>query len=190
MYDTRNPQHDFDYDLILSFSQGKPTFRIPELGLMAGGNDLESAYREIARLKQEYLDKARATDRLDTLPLPGRIAAARIAAKGYESAPGTTRSALQLFLIKLGVVYASIFILIGVAVFAVRPAIHVKTGRTFWTNVGNSLHRTAVSEGMPADAQAQVLADIKVLVARYKPFIDEMRPLFSDPAAKPATDQK
>jgi hypothetical protein len=190
MHDTRNPRHDFDYDLILSFADGKPVFRIFELGLMAGGDDVESAYREIVRLKSDFLEKARASDLLDTLPLPGRQAGARDAAAVREPAPTATKSSLQLFLIKLGIVYASIFILIGVAVFAVRPAIHVKSGRAFWSNVGNSLHRAAVSEGMPADAQAQVLADIKVLVARYKPFIDEVRPLFSDPSAQRATDQK
>jgi hypothetical protein len=161
---------------------------------MATGTDLEGAFQQISRLKQEHLEKARASDLLDTLPPPsGRstIAAGRAATQaGAAPGPVSMKADILSFSIKLGIVYVSVMILIGVAVLAIRPAVHGATGKHFWAKAADDLHRSATSEGMPPENQARVLADIRTLVARYRPFIDELRPLFSDQTPKPGPDPK
>jgi hypothetical protein len=191
MYDTRNAQHDFDYELILTFPGGKPTFQISELGLIATGTDIDSTFREISRLKQDCLDKAKAADLLDTLPRPGRrrtggmeTGAAPIAASM------TVRGDIPSFLIKVGIVCAVVVILLGAAGLAVRSSLHVPVGKAFWSKAEEGLHRAATGEGMSPEVQARTLADIRTLVARYKPFVDELKPLFADQQPKPGSDSK
>lgn len=189
MYDTRNPRHDFEYELVLSFANAKPVFRIIELGLVASGEDVESAFQEISRLKQEYLAKARAADLLDTLPVPGRRGAGATAV-GPAAGSTTLKPDFVSFLIKLSIVYASALLLLGLVALAIRPMLHVPVGKAFWAQAQEQLHRAAQSDGTKPEVLAQVRADLHLLVTRYKPIIDELRPLFADSAAKPSPDAK
>lgn len=189
MYDTKNPNHDFNYEYVLSFANGMPAFRIVELGLIATAADVEGAFREMTRLKQEYLDKARAADLLDTLPRPSRHAGG-VAASAVISGTTVLKGDIPTFLIKLGIVCAVFVIVIGGIGIAVRSSLHVPVGKKFWTMATDELHRAAEGNGMNAEVQSRVQADIHTLVARYKPIVDELRPLFSDPAPKPNVDQK
>ena len=186
MYDTRNPQHDFDYELVLSSAEGKPVFRIPELGLTGTGADIEAAFLEISRLKRDYLEKARAADLLDTLPVPGSRSG------GAAATGGTTviRGDIPSFLIKLGIVCLVFVLFVGSMGLALRSSIHIPVGKAFWTNAETQLHRMAQGDGVNPQALAQVQADLRVVVTRYKPIFDELRPLFSDTAAKPTPDTK
>src|SRR5579871_2241908 len=140
MYDTRNPKHDFNYEMLLSVAGGKATIRIEELGLIASGTSVDAAYAEIERLKREYLDKARAADLLDTLPVPGRRTGTRpVAMTGTTTIKGDIPS----FLIKFAIVMATIVILLGAAGIAIRSSLHMQTGKAFWTKAQEQLHKAA-----------------------------------------------
>jgi hypothetical protein len=190
MYDVRNPQRDFNYEAILSFNDGRPTLRVPALGLIASGATLEAAHAEMERLKAEYLEKARAADLLDTLPPPTRIEGGRASATAAATGATIVKGDLRSFLAKLAIVCVVVVALFGAASVAIRSSLHVPVGKQFWAKAESELHRAAQGPGMSPEDQARAIADIRVLVARYKPFVDELRPLLSDQPPPPGAESK
>lgn len=183
MYDTRNPEHDFNYEAILSFSDAKPSFRIPALGIIACGDSVDAAYRELERLKAAHLDRAREADLLDTLPRPVRLEGAS-APQGQAAMArvGTTviREDLRTFAAKLGIVCLAIAILFGAFGLAIKSSVNIPVGKKFWAKAAAEIHRAALPDrGMDPAAQAALVADLHAVVAKYKPFVDAVEPLFA-----------
>ena len=66
------PEPDTDYPVFVTESDGGYDLRIRELLLVVRGPNLQKAYEELVRRKQEIIDSARAFGTLDELPEPKR----------------------------------------------------------------------------------------------------------------------
>jgi hypothetical protein len=66
------PESDMDYPVLVTERNGGYELRIRELLLVVRGPDLEQAYEELIKRKQEVIDSARAVGALDELPAPDR----------------------------------------------------------------------------------------------------------------------
>lgn len=63
-----------------------------------------------------------------------------------------------------------------------RTAANLKLegGAEFWRNVEDGLYRAADSANeIPAAKREKITAALRALVSRYKPYVDELRPLLS-----------
>ena len=57
--------------------------------------------------------------------------------------------------------------------------LHLKGGAEFWRGIQESLIKSASDSNAPsAEEQAKSLAALRVLVARFQPYVDEIRPVF------------
>jgi|HubBroStandDraft_6_1064221.scaffolds.fasta_scaffold935736_2 hypothetical protein len=65
------PQPDSNYSVRVAERAGGYDLRIRELFLRVRGPNLQQAYEELIRRKQEIIDWAQARDALDELPRPG-----------------------------------------------------------------------------------------------------------------------
>jgi hypothetical protein len=65
-------QADLDYAVFLKERRGVYELRIRELLLVVRGPDLQKAYEELMRRKQEIIDSARAFGTLDEVPTAER----------------------------------------------------------------------------------------------------------------------
>ncbi|MBN9089605.1 MAG: hypothetical protein J0J01_22050 [Reyranella sp.] len=65
-------QADLDYAVFLKEHRGVYELRIRELLLVVRGPDLQKAYEELMRRKQEIIESARAFGTLDEVPTPER----------------------------------------------------------------------------------------------------------------------
>lgn len=65
-------QADLDYAVFLKEHRGVYELRIRELLLVVRGPDLQKAYEELTRRKQEIIDSARAFGTLDEVPTAER----------------------------------------------------------------------------------------------------------------------
>jgi len=68
------PKNDTDYPVLVTERAGKFEVRIRELFLVVRGPDLQKAYEEVIRRKQEIVDSAHAFGTHDDLPQPERPA--------------------------------------------------------------------------------------------------------------------
>jgi hypothetical protein len=66
------PQTDMNYPILVTERDGGYELRIRELLLLVRGPDLQLAYDELIKRKQEVIDAARAVGALDELPPPDR----------------------------------------------------------------------------------------------------------------------
>ena len=97
---------------------------------------------------------------------------------------------LVLFAGKAAIV-ALIFVIAGI-LFASQIGTVVKRslpqgGSAFWAKIEDNLAKLAdPMTQMPAEKREKILADIRTIVARWRPFVAEIAPLFSDPTNPPA----
>ena len=66
------PQPDMNYPILVTERDGGYELRIRELLLIVRGPDLQLAYEELIKRKQEVIDAAGAVGALDELPPPDR----------------------------------------------------------------------------------------------------------------------
>ncbi len=173
-----------NYLAVLSGKDGAYRFHIRELGIIASGADVSAAHRELERKRQAVFDEFAAAGLTSELP-PPRLAtdeAAGIAAhKGFviRTLIVTAAALVIVFAATLGtrsVVTAGLESL----TFA-RGGIHLKLVEE---RMINALHRIADPRNeFSKEKQEKVIESLRVIVKRYRPFLNEVRPLFSVEAA-------
>jgi len=89
------PEPDLNYPVQVTERQGGYELRIRELLLVVRGPDLEKAYAELVKCKQEVIDAARAVGALEDLPPPDRPPLVDAAALGRPGLYGDIRVLLR-----------------------------------------------------------------------------------------------
>jgi len=159
-----------DYEVTLKTRKGKYYFYIRELQIPASGDTLDSAYKELMRKKDELIKELEETDSLDELPQPVSKPSAK---QGFDL------KNLGMFSLKtliVGLICGIILTFAGIELNTVVSKIGVM-------NPGNKLEEElyrAVDHEISPERQEKIIKSIRVIVKRLKPFVDEIKPLFSD----------
>lgn len=187
-----------DLEIVIK-KKGQTTFAsIPQLGLRAKGSDVGSALGALEMKKRELIEDF-SEEEIDALLGPALTAR-------QHATKISVRSDLRGFFIKTAIVIALIVCgVVAVSEIAgrkVEAAIsnarlvadrvrlvadqykNIKIGgHQFWTNVERQLDRLAdPANDMPQAQKEKLLADFRVLAARYRPFVAEIIGVFPPPA--------
>lgn len=172
------------YDAILRTRNGHYYLQIKELGLLVHGDDLASTYSELSRKRDALVKDFQDAGLLQELPIASSI--------GVSA--GTGRSLGQevgLFSLKMLMVAVTISVVVFVAVsqvaytaYKVADKVEVSIGelrKKPFKELERQLFMAADASNEPSpEKQEKVVQSLRVLVKRVKPYVDELRPLFSE----------
>lgn len=167
------------YVATLSHKGGSYSFHISELGIIASGPDVETAYRALQQKKQAVLDEFHAAGLSDELPIPS--AAAIVPAKNEYR--GFALRTLIVAVAALVVVSATMMGARSVITTTI-DAVKIKSGgihlKLLEDKLIATLHATADPRNeYSAEKRDKLIESLRTIVKRYKPFVDEVRPLIS-----------
>lgn len=172
-----------DLNVIIRRRGGRYLASMPRVGLYAVGDTVQSAIDTLEVKKNVLVKDLVAVGALDEVDTGASVA----------DKPTRVLPALGLFAAKGLIVVVLVVAAIGFARHAVESEINhlgaQKMGGTvFWANLENNLSRAAdPANDLPAARKQALLADLHVLVDRWRPFVREIERLFTDDeSAKPA----
>jgi hypothetical protein len=164
---------------------GRYLARIPQLGLYATGDSVTGAIAALDAKKKNLVDELVAANALDDVRL----------SPAAPSAEPRALPALGLFAAKGLIVVALVLLAVGYSRHVVENEIErvraMNTGgAAFWADVEKNIAKAAEPSNDLSETRRQaLLADLHVIVDRWRPFVREAGRLFSErddaPAAKP-----
>jgi hypothetical protein len=178
-----------ELDLIVRRRSGRYLAKIPQIGLYATADSLPKAIESLEDKKKVLLDELTAADALNEIPIsPSRSAAE------MRMLP-----VLALFAAKAVIVLALVLFAGGLARFIVQrdfernmdrlernvdqlmDELRLGGGARFWANVEKNIERAAdPASEIPAARKQALIANLHVIVDRWRPFVREAGRLFSD----------
>ena len=171
-----------NYDAVLRITDGKYYFYIKELGLVARGDDLGTSYGELVRKRDLIMNGLKEADLLQELPSPAETSREDQSGRWLARDLGTF--SLKMLIVSLAI-SALIFVAVSRIVYGLNRVIDRAEAATDevrkpWKVLEEQLYLAAdASNEMRPEKQERIIKSIGVLVKRAKPFVDEVRPLFS-----------
>jgi hypothetical protein len=164
-----------ELDMVVHCRSGRYLAKIPQVGLYATGDSLPKAIAALEFKKKSLLEELSAANALDQIP----------AADAEVPAKKTALTELGVFAAKAVIVVTLVLGAVGYTRHAVEAEINKITapkigGTVFWADVESSVARAAdPTNDLPAAKKEALLADLRVLVNRWRPFVQEIGRLFS-----------
>lgn len=148
---------------------------IDGLGLHGSGPNIEAALADLNRRYDELQDFSRRSEvPIESLTL---------------GTPARVRpwwhflSRAALIVVVFGLMMIPLSYALSGAIERSIVNLNLSGGRVFWKNVENGLIQAGDPASAPsAEEQARITNALRAMVQRIKPYIDEVRPLFSEPA--------
>jgi hypothetical protein len=170
-----------DLDMIIHRRNGRYLAKIPQVGLYATADSLPKAIEVLEAKKKNLLEELIAADALNEIRILPSSSAAQI----------KILPALALFAAKAAIVLALALFAGGVARHIVQrdferglDQLHQSTvlgGRQFWAQLEKGIENAAApTSDIPVARRQKLLADLHVIVDRWRPFVREAGRLFSD----------
>jgi hypothetical protein len=182
-----------ELDVVIRRKDGKVTVGIPQLGLFAKADDINTALAALDAKKKAFAADLEEAGELDMLEIEDRPASTRRVA--------TIRPAGDLgqFALKAGIVVCCVvaaFVISGVLIASKveqsieNAANNVKSikigGSQFWTRMEDELDRMArPGSDLPEAKKQKLLADIRMIAAKWRPFVAEIQSALADPNNPP-----
>ncbi len=170
-----------DLDIFIRSRKGKIFAGIPQLGLLAKGENVEAALAALDVKKKELATELEEAGELDTFEIGNQICPTP--RRVTMTAPGD----LGRFAIKTGIVVsaiAAVFLICGTLIASEVEGLvnDIKSvgGVQFWGHVEQQLDRMASSD-LPEAKKQKLLADIHAIAVRWRPFIVEVQSALSGP---------
>ena len=170
-----------ELDILMRHKSGKVVASIPQLGLHATGQDVGSALSSLENKKKALLEDLKAadiSDEFEQVPWAASSPGARIVAQS-----GSLWHFALKTLIVVVIVSAALLIPAGLLADKIRNDFRGLSvgGRGFWTKLESELSRAAdPSSGLSEEKKKKILADLRAVVERLRPYAAELGPLFSD----------
>lgn len=168
-------------DIVIRHADGQVIAGIPQIALYAKAAHAAVALENLERKKNTLKDDIAAAGVIGSFPGEASTSAAPSAVDG-----------LGRFAIKAGIV--AVMVLFVLAVSGSMLAIKIEStaraivsgdprgGRQFWTNLEQGIERMGDPKNeMSEERKQKLVANIRVLVNRLRPFTAEIAPLFSPP---------
>jgi hypothetical protein len=170
-----------ELDILIRHKRGKVVASIPQLGLHATGQDVGSALSSLENKKKVLLEDLKAADVLDEFERVPWTAASPEARIVMQSG-NLWQFALKTLTVVV-IVSAALLIPAGLLADKIRNDVRGLSlgGRSFWTKLESELSRAAdPSRDLPEERKKKILADLRAVVERLRPYAAELGPLFSD----------
>ena len=170
-----------ELDILIRQKRGKIVASIPQLGLHATGQDIGAALSSLETKKKALLEDLKAADILDEfeqVPWAASSPGARIVMQS-----GNLWQFALKTLIVVVLVSAALLIPAGLLADKIRNDFRGLSlgGRGFWTKLESELSRVAdPSSDLSEEKKKKILADLRAVVERLRPYAAAVGPLFSD----------
>ena len=173
-----------ELQIVIRQKDGKVLASIPQLNLYAKGANIDAALAALNAKKAIFVSEMEELGELETLEFPSLPTA---------SPPNVINVGgdLRQFALKTGIVAVAICtILIVSGLFIVSSAYNVlgsikelgRGGTEFWSRVERELDRMASPEtDLPPAKKEKLLADIRAIGAKWRPFVVELRSALAPP---------
>jgi hypothetical protein len=181
-----------ELDIVIRRKGGKVVAGIPQIGLYAKADDVNLALAALDARQKAFVADLEDAGELDSL---------EIESKRAESRRPAARPAGDLgqFALKAGIVVCCVvaaFVFSGVLIAskveqsienAVNNVKSVKIGGSqFWTRMEDELDRMARPGGdLPEVKKQKLLADIRMIAAKWRPLVAEIQSALADPNNPP-----
>lgn len=176
--------------------EGKYICVIPPLLLTATASDLESAYAAVRSKRERLLAEVAASGAAD------RLYDAAQSLRVQRGDLNLAAFSLRVFII--GCATALLIILAGVVASSAARKASDHFARSLETTLPFSRdwdkHADALEEWLldqsakhdvpPPAEEARIREGVRILVQRFKPYFDELRPLFQDPSPRSESDKQ
>jgi hypothetical protein len=182
-----------ELDVVIRRKNGKVIAGFPQLGLFAKADDVNAALAALDAKKKAFVADLEEAGELDTLEIEDRPAPTRRIAMIRPAGD------LGQFALKAGIVVCCVvaaFVISGVLMAskversienAVNSVKSVKIGGSqFWTRMEDELDRMArPGSDLPEAKKQKLLADIRAIAAKWRPFVVEIQSALADPNNPP-----
>jgi hypothetical protein len=186
------------YPIVLTRHNAGWKARIPELSLACRDDAVDTVVRKLREKAATLLEELREAEALDELPEPQsrKGNATQVAVAPWWDIRGfALRSVLivAIFAIALGITVGGIQRALNSTVDKLDAAVAHRVEATFgglkpkafWKHIDAELARYADPKSdLPPEKQAQLVAEIRAVVNRIKPFTNELAPLFEGSPAE------
>jgi hypothetical protein len=182
-----------DFEIVIRHRSGRYIAKIPQIGLYAVADSLPNVIDAIEIKKRLLVKELTAADALNEVS----VTAIR-STTSSPTAQVTMRSALELFAAKAAIVLVLLFAAGAYATHLIassadRQMVQLREdiaqlrqatkigGASFWAEVEKEIAIAAQpANDIPAEKKERLLADMHVIVDRWRPFVKEAKRLFSD----------
>lgn len=168
-----------EYTAVLSGTDGHYMLYVRELGILATGPDVAAAHRNLEVKKRKIFDEFANAGIADELP-PSTVAKTDAVNSQHKN-----------FIIRTLIVTVAALLVVGSTMYGARSiitasidAVKIKPGEIHLKLLENKLVATLNAAADPrndysAEGRDRLIESLRTIVKRYKPFVDEVRPLIS-----------
>jgi len=170
-----------ELDIVIRHKAGKVVASIPQLPFHAIGGDARSALSLLEKKKRALLEDIKAAevpDEFEQVPWIAGSSATRMVTQS-----GSVWQFALKFLIAVIMLSAAVLIMAGLLGDKIKKELGGVSvgGHQFWMKLESELSRMAdPNSDLPDAKKKKVLADLRVIVERWRPYAAELGPLFSD----------
>jgi hypothetical protein len=178
-----------ELEVVIRRKNGKVAVGIPQLGLFAKADDINAALAALDSKKQAFVADLEEAGELDMLEIEDRPAPTRRVAMIRPVGD------LGQFALKAGIVVCCVvaaFVISGVLIASkventVNSVKSIKIGGSqFWTRIEDELDRMArPGSDLPEAKKQKLLEDIRMIAAKWRPFVAEIQSALADPNDPP-----
>lgn len=175
---TKEEISSYEYEAVLKKKSGRYHFHIEELRIVGSGENVESAYRNLMSKKEAVVSEFEEADILGKFPPPRARQRSGQARKFHD---------FGRFLVKtliIGVVIVAILFIgsnhvSNLLEFSVDNMISKIKKINLGQQIEGELYR-AIKHPISPERSKKIVESIRLIVKQYKPFVNEIKHLFSD----------
>jgi hypothetical protein len=173
-----------ELQIVIRQKDGKVLASIPQLNLYAKAADIDAALAALNAKKATFVSEMEELGELETLEFPSLPTA---------SPPNVVNMGgdLRQFALKTGIVAVAVCAILIVSGLFIVSSAHIalasikdlgRGGTEFWSRVERELDRMASPEtDLPPAKKEKLLADIRAIGAKWRPFVVELRSALAPP---------
>ncbi len=181
-----------ELDVVIRKKNNRVVAGIPWIGLYATADTTAAALDALEAKKSAYLADLAEAGVSDRVDLEGYVAGTSIA----KPKRGELRFVAMKTGIVAGIIAAVVFLVGGLLIVAAdatldKAVTSIRTqlapitsakigGAQFWSKLEAEIEAQAHND-LPPEKQQKLLANLRAIVTRVRPFVAELAPLFSDP---------
>jgi hypothetical protein len=173
---------NIDYQIVVRKNKNGFSLIIPELNLIARGDDIESAYQNLENEKKDLFKKYIEIDAKDQIPLPSE--------RSLKQCPVAQKAFFRKMTITglfIAILVWALCIGANYTIISLRTHIHqelanfkhIVKGKISLDTVEKLAQRLRET---PPERREELLASLRIIINESKPFVDELKLLFNENA--------
>lgn len=169
------PEHD-DLYVLLRPKDGRFVAAIPQLHLYVQADSPQQAFDLLEEKRAQLTQDARDFGEFDDLRLQAQFVSAKNGGLGQFA----VKCAIALSMAMVAI--SMVAVLFAVALAPTLQKLKPPNSRQLFASLEQQLHRAAQSsDGLSSERRQKILSDLRVVVAKWRPFLNEIGEVLTQP---------